>query len=95
MSTATSLSVPLTETDNDFIDYLAQNPYLINITTPAPSRGRIVQEALRALQKQIEREKQDVINEALYAEMAEEFNIEASRRRPFLRRRISALHAEA
>ena len=95
MSTATRLSVPLTEADNDFIDHLAQNPHLINITTPAPSRGRIVQEALRSLQKQIEREKQDAINEALYAEMAKEFNIEANRRRPALRRRISALHAEA
>lgn len=96
MSTATRLSVTLEPTDDTFIDYLIDNPHILNLTgTKKPSRSQVVQEALRALQKQVERQAQEAIDEAIYEEMAEEFNTEAARRRPALRRRISPLHAEA
>ncbi len=96
MSTATRLSVPLEPTDSAFIDYLIENPQILNLTGPRqPSRGRIVREALRALQKQIERQEQDAINERLYAEMAEEYNAREQTLRPARRRRLGAIHAES
>lgn len=95
MSSVTHLLVPLEPADIAFIDYLIENPQILNLPdTRQLSRGRVVQEALRALQKQIERQEQDAINERLYAEMAEEYNAREQALRPARRRRMNPLHAE-